>query len=1032
MGREEPNIGPERHAAQDDRRGEMSARRDSALSAIRVGHVYLEADSYVEAIECFRQAERGALDDALAPAELADLFTALAKCYVGLGKHDRAREYVRRVEHLGIRRDDEPAAAEAQVVLARIEIRSGRFRSALAAARRAYEALRGGPDTPLLASASKVLGTAHAELGDVVAARDCFMDCLVCNKRIGNEAGVAGAFNNLGILAKRTGDLLSAVEYFERALEIDERLGRSLAVARRLNNLGVAYYRMARWREAEAHLKRALKICVGLGATRDVVAVESALGSVYRARREWTAARQKFDRVLATSRTAGYRRAEALALEFLGELEKDQGHYDRALVMLDRALVLARGLSSTSDVVGEVLRRRAEVFLLTGRLEDAMLECRRALEVVRRIGDKLEEGAALRVLAGVLYAQGRRDAAHQAASLAEELLRSTGATYELALAALVDGVGLRDSAPADAVPVDQIEVRLATAEELFHRIGSDYWVGRCRLERARCLAKAGSLGRARSWAERARSPLEEARDEESLDELHALLSELDGELACAATATAVEYAVLAGGCRLLQTAGGIEALHRFATMVAEAVSADRVVLFSLEGGVPRVATSVGRTGRRLAEVKRFVRSWLDECGPSRPVVECGRRLAAAAEPPGLAAIALIPVGLDLGGQPRQYVLYADRLQASCPGAFSARDIEFIGAAARVLAVIHLDLLASPDAGTPPVGAPADTSLAADSGLITCDPKMLAILDHVERLADSSIPILIVGESGVGKEVLARAIHRAGRKRSGSFVALNSAAIPAHLQESELFGHVRGAFTDADRDREGLVAAAAGGTLFLDEIGEMSPDLQVKLLRFLEDGEYRRVGDSAVRRSDARVVSASNRDLREEVRRGRFRRDLYYRLSAYVVDIPPLRERRCDIPLLMDHFLEFYAKHEGKRVRGFSREVRELFLWHDWRGNNVRELENEVRRAVALCDHGGLIGIGDLRPELRARYEAMTESRREQREFDFLSLRDEVEALERCRIADALERSGNSKRKAAKYLGLSRTGLYTKMRKYGME
>jgi transcriptional regulator with PAS, ATPase and Fis domain len=308
--------------------------------------------------------------------------------------------------------------------------------------------------------------------------------------------------------------------------------------------------------------------------------------------------------------------------------------------------------------------------------------------------------------------------------------------------------------------------------------------------------------------------------------------------------------------------------------------------------------------------------------------------------------------------------------------------------------------------------------------------MLSIVESVARLRSSSIPILIQGESGVGKEVLARWVHEGGRSKTGRFVAQNAGAIPRHLQESELFGHVKGAFTDADRDRPGLIESAAGGTLFLDEIGEMGPELQVKLLRFLQSGEYRRVGESRVRTSDVRVISASNRNLRDEVAAGSFRGDLFYRLGAYVVEVPPLRERRRDIRLLMDHFLELYAGSEGKRVLGFGPDVYELFLRYDWRGNNVRELENEVRRGVALCDDGGLIGVEHLSPALVARREAILHSARAAAP-DGSSLREEVEALERRRIHEALEQAGQSKRKAASLLGLSRTGLYTKLRKYGI-
>jgi two-component system response regulator HupR/HoxA len=307
--------------------------------------------------------------------------------------------------------------------------------------------------------------------------------------------------------------------------------------------------------------------------------------------------------------------------------------------------------------------------------------------------------------------------------------------------------------------------------------------------------------------------------------------------------------------------------------------------------------------------------------------------------------------------------------------------------------------------------------------------MLGILHNVQMLGRSDIPVLLLGESGVGKDVMARAIHAAG-ERTGRLIALNSSAIPPELQESELFGHVKGAFTDADRDREGLIEAASGGTLFIDEIAEMSPGLQVKLLRFLQSGEYRRVGENVVRSSDARVLSASNVDLRDEVVDGRFRRDLFYRLSTFVIEIPPLRNRSEDIEPLMQHFLTTYSDLEGKEISGFAGEVVELFRRYDWRGNNVRELENEVRRAVAFCEEGGTIGLEHVRPELAALWSEM-DGRSRCAGPGGSTLKDEVEMLEKSRIIEALSSCSSSKRAAAELLGLSRTGLYTKMKKYGI-
>ncbi len=1028
MARQRPHIKPDECAPRGHRdHGDLSSR-ESAISVLRKGQFYLELDSYSDAMVYFLRADEEALKSQLSHNEVASLYASLARCYFGLGKHDEARNYAQHVATLAARAGDSTAAAEANVILARTDAKSGRFRKSLRAAEQAYAVLRKEPDSALLAEASKALGTAHAELGNMTAARDCLMDCLVCNRRLGNDEGVAGAYNNLGILAKRSGDLSTAIDYFERALEIDSRLGRPAAIARRLNNLGVALYRSARWDEAETNLKRAWEIYTSLGATRDVVAVESALGNLCRVRRDWKGARERFTRALRTSQEEGYRRAEALAFEFLGDLEKDQGRFEGALKALNQALACAHRLSSVSDVIGEVLRRRAEVYIALGRLDDAERDCTTALDLCRRIGDRLEEGATLRVLATASYSRGRRSDARVLSARAESVQTRTGEPFELAMTALTDGVGIRRSGPVDEADLDIIESRLCEAEQLFESIGAPYWVARCSLERARALHTAGHRARCRVWLEKARPELELVHDEAGLAGLAALQHEIDAELADTVASLPSRYSILAEASLLLRTSDGDPAvLHGFAAAVAGEVHADRVVIFRQEPNrPPQVVTSVGRTGRRLAEVRRIVRSVTRDGCLSRPYVAAAGTGPGGPISPRLAAVALIPTEIDSASR-TALLLYADRLNGDGAVAFTEADVEFLGASARLLA----EVLRS--GGTGAFGLsldPEDGDAGFARGFITRDPVTVNMLASVGRLCDSTIPILMLGESGVGKDVLARAIHE-GSSRTGRFVALNSGAVPANLQESELFGHAKGAFTDADRDTEGLVGSASGGTLFLDEIGDMSAGLQVKLLRFLQSGEYRRVGDSSIRTSNARVVSATNKDLRTDVLEGGFRRDLFYRLSAYTVEIPPLRERPCDIVPLMRHFLAIYARLEGKDVRGFSDEVVVLFRHYDWRGNNVRELENEVRRCVALCADDDLIGLDTVRPELLAVRGAALASGRAV-PGDSFSLKDEVEALEQSRIREALERHARSKQDAADYLGLSRTGLYTKMRKYRIE
>jgi len=298
------------------------------------------------------------------------------------------------------------------------------------------------------------------------------------------------------------------------------------------------------------------------------------------------------------------------------------------------------------------------------------------------------------------------------------------------------------------------------------------------------------------------------------------------------------------------------------------------------------------------------------------------------------------------------------------------------------------------------------------------PKMLEMFQLLDRVTETDLPVVVQGDSGTGKELVARAIHHNGPRSSGTFVGENCAAIPETLLESILFGHVKGAFTGAERDRKGLFEVASGGTLFLDEVGEMSPAMQTKLLRVLQDGELRRVGGTQIITTDVRVIAASNRDLSQLVKEGRFREDLFYRLNVIQIRIPPLRDRRGDIPLLVEHFLVKHSKQVERRV---SPDAMALLMGYPWPGN-VRELENEVMRAAALGD--ALLGPDDLSPQIAAAVPLVLS------DPDDLDLRARVEHLERELIQRAIRKTGGNHTQSAKMLGLSRYGLLKKLQRYG--
>lgn len=301
------------------------------------------------------------------------------------------------------------------------------------------------------------------------------------------------------------------------------------------------------------------------------------------------------------------------------------------------------------------------------------------------------------------------------------------------------------------------------------------------------------------------------------------------------------------------------------------------------------------------------------------------------------------------------------------------------------------------------------------------------LDLVRRVAPTDSTVLVTGESGTGKELVARALHFTSLRASAPFIAVNCGAFTETLLESELFGHVRGSFTGAVGDKKGLLEVADGGTFFLDEVSEMTPTTQVKFLRVLEEREFKAVGSTDTKSVDVRFVMATNRDLEAAVKEGAFREDLFYRINVIAIHLPPLRERREDIPLLAGHFLAKYVRELRKGVSAFSTEAIDALMAHDWPGN-VRELENVVQRAVALSEHRE-IGMDDLavkfggrRPAGAVAVEGIGEG------FD---LEHRIEEVETAYIQEALARSNGRLTAAAKILGVSFRSLRYKVKKYGI-
>jgi two-component system, NtrC family, response regulator PilR len=319
-----------------------------------------------------------------------------------------------------------------------------------------------------------------------------------------------------------------------------------------------------------------------------------------------------------------------------------------------------------------------------------------------------------------------------------------------------------------------------------------------------------------------------------------------------------------------------------------------------------------------------------------------------------------------------------------------------------------------------------------AGIIGRSPEMRKTFELIRKIAPTHANVAIYGESGTGKELVAKAIHDHSKAAGSNFVPITCSAIPENLFESEVFGHVKGAFTGAFANKVGLFEMANNGSAFLDEIGELTPLIQTKLLRVLQEREFKPVGGTGIVKVNIRIISATNRKLEEEVMAGRFREDLYYRLAVVPIHLPPLRERKGDVPLLVEYFLQKYSTQFGKDVRQLSSYALEVLLNYDFPGN-VRELENIIERGVALASSNIILPESlTLSTHRRKQNSAVTSGSANKEEAFDLGLEEFISRLEKRMIADALEKTGNSKMRAAELLKVSFRSLRYKIQKYGMQ
>ena len=843
----------------------------------------------------------------------------------------------------------------------------------------------------------------------------------------------------LGHCYRQVGDMAIVREHIAEAAAALHAAGdrRHLAMVHSLSAVMLA--QTGRYDEATAALRQAERMAAMLQADDVLATVYGNQANVALIRHRYEQALALADRAVNLHEGLGQGPGLAVALATLGQICVRVGNLDRADKVLHRALDV-RSAMQFHETTGAVYDTLAQMSLMRGDYEHAAEYLRQAAEAYGAYGRNTSRWYewSLRVISARLAT--RRGRPDEALAIADEIAKSTNAPpAETIEAELIAAEALLSANRTDEAErrLTQVEPRLdprttpgawgeflrlrgdlrsrqtrtteayhdiAQSSSVFELVGERYQAAVSQLALARLAAKAGAKSTADrhyQYAAQVFQALGATRD----------LEQVQAAMASAQSPGTGEYVGSPADAddalvrRLVDAAVLPDLLAReLAATLLEAVTADTTAVFvELPGGDVRVIAYAGTDADHARTVAR-------------------RALQDGAQ--GAGALILEPIGREHDG-PRYVTLTASRPL----GHPLLRRVRMMAAVARQ----GFDLCGVRDRPTAAVDATTERPLEPLlPGFLCASAAMTRVVDQIQRLQGNNLTVLITGESGTGKELIARAIHVGSSRSSATFLPYNCTTTTRELADSQLFGHRRGSFTGAMSDQPGLIRTAAGGTLFLDEVGDLPLDVQPKLLRFLEQGEIMPVGENRPQSVDVRVLAATNADLEQRVAEGKFREDLYYRLSVIRIHVPPLRQRREEIPHLATFFLREASDRLGKPDVQLGSEVLDLFAQYWWPGN-VRQLRNELQRAVAMAPAGGTIGPEHLSADLTATPPTAVSAgpaRAGLRGGETLA--SVVDEIERDLIREMMHRHRGNISETARALGLTRRGLYLKLRRLGLE
>lgn len=913
--------------------------------------------------------------------------------------------------------------ARFQVRHAALLMLRGEYQASLEVAKRAFTVLALTDQHLEVANLQLTMGACQQRLGRLEKAEELYLDSLGTYRRVGDETGVASLHNALALVHKAACRWDKSLSLLDRAVELATRNGSPPLLTLLHLNRGIVLIKMSRFAEAQVALDTCLRFCRNLG---DRIREPKALLSLGRLDMLTGRLARAEEHILAAQNLAQRERMQRetiIADEYLGDVMLARGDWERALVNYDLGLQRARRLGRANDLEGELLRRQAEARRLGCDLPRSMADAHAAVAVCEECGEQYELGFCHLTLARSYAASEDWDQADAHFRRAIGLFQAQNLLREWCDAVC----GYLDArlATADKPVLLHLRRLLLDVQDEAAAAVSDDTLATCLAGLARVQLRLGLCDDALLTVfelERVARGLEDAA---RLDEVARLRQLVDAGLVGAMGQGESPVRALSGIPGLFQAADTSLTQHlgtilRAACERMQAASGFLALNHDPSASEPlAVVARRGLDGNLCEQLARWFKQRPAERQDPLVFSHLSADDSLMRQVPALAGRADGCLFLPIAMHQRQLGLLFLGLRRD-PDASGRIDQASLGFLASYMGFVAL-FLAEKLQPTPAQSVEREPE--DFDNIITCDERMLEMLDLLRKVADSDLTVLLRGETGTGKGLLAYALHRLSPRAGQRFQSINCAAIPENLLESELFGHVKGSFTGADRDKTGLLVEAEGGTVFLDEIGKMSLAMQGKLLHFLDSRVVRPVGATSEQTVDVRIVCASKADIGDLVQADRFLEDLYFRLLDFPLTVPPLRERPADIPLLARHFVQAYGFELCGGVPDFGTGFLDALAGHGWPGN-IRELEKCLRRALVLAR-------GEERLRLEHLPRELTPFRSTDDRHEAVPLRETLAAVESREIARAVKACQGNKAAAARLLAVSYPNLLKKIRLYGI-